>query len=239
MLRNERFDGANESLCLFSLPSSVEYSPFRPTRIRQDSALPMILTLLMSVPLRRRRLVVVPPPDAALAPQPLTGIEALFREHAPAIASLGLSMLRNPEEADDLVQDVFLRAWDAIDRLAEPENARPWLITIAVRLARTRLRRRRLTQLLFRPDAAELDNVPATGALPEHRDLLKKLDAALNELPANQQLAWVLRYVHDETIESVARLCGCSVSAVKRRLQAAKTRLFEQLGSVGPAGEGP
>src|SRR5690349_1832578 len=78
--------------------------------------------------------------------QPL-GIEDLFRRHAPAIASLGLAMLQSVEEADDLVQDVFVRAWRAIDRLEDREAARPWLMTIAIRVARTRLRRRKLTRL--------------------------------------------------------------------------------------------
>jgi RNA polymerase sigma-70 factor (ECF subfamily) len=97
------------------------------------------------------------------------GIEELFRRHAPAVASLGLAMLHSAEEADDLVQDVFLRAWRAIDRLEDPEGARPWLMTIAVRCARTRLRRRKLSQLLFRLDEPDFDEVPSPGLLPEHR----------------------------------------------------------------------
>lgn len=202
----------------------------------------MISILLMSVTSRRPRLAVVtslpeetpPKPDDLVPP---SGIEALFRQHAPAVASLGLSLLRNSDEANDLVQDVFLRAWDALDRLVEPENARPWLMTIAVRLARTRLRRRRLTELLFRPNSTEAEDVPAVGALPEHRELLHKLDIALGTLPANQQLAWILRYVHGEKIETVADLCGCSVSAVKRRLQAARLQLSKTLGSAGSVEE--
>jgi RNA polymerase sigma-70 factor (ECF subfamily) len=195
----------------------------------------MIWILLMPLASRRPRLVVVPPKDAAeaeVASERLSGIEALFHEHAAAIAALGLSILRNADEADDLVQDVFLRAWDALPRLQEPENARPWLITIAIRLARTRLRRRRLTQLLFRAETAEMGDLPAAGALPEHRDLLRKLDAALMKLPVDQQLAWVLRYVHAEKLEAIAKHCGCSISAVKRRLNAAQRQLSKTFGPV-------
>jgi RNA polymerase sigma-70 factor (ECF subfamily) len=191
--------------------------------------------LFMSLASRRPRLVVVPPKDAAgteVSAERPSGIEALFNEHAAAIAALGLSILRNADEADDLVQDVFLRAWDALPRLSEPENARPWLITIAIRLARTRLKRRRLTQLLFRAEVRELGELPATGALPEHRDMLRKLDAALSELPVDQQLAWVLRYVHGEKLEAIAKHCGCSISAVKRRLGAAQGKLSKTFGSV-------
>ena len=90
-------------------------------------------------------------PDAALGPSQEPeelGIEELFRLHAGAVASLGLSVLHSVEEADDLVQEVFLRAWRALDRLEAREEARPWLMTIAIRVARTRLRRRKLSRLL-------------------------------------------------------------------------------------------
>jgi RNA polymerase sigma-70 factor (ECF subfamily) len=200
---------------------------------------PAFTMLFMSLASSRPHLVALPSPEESIserAPRDAAGIEALFREHAPTIASLGLSMLRNSDEANDLVQDVFLRAWDALDRLTEPGNARPWLITIAVRLARTRLRRRRLTNLLFRPELVELDTIPAVGALPEHRDLLQKLDVALSKLPANEQLAWILRHVHGEKIETVATLCGCSTSAVKRRLEAARAQLSKTLRWIEPTG---
>ncbi len=162
-------------------------------------------------------------------PQRPPGIEELFRRHSAAVASLGLAMLQSVEEADDLVQDVFLRAWRAMDRLEDPEGARPWLMTIAVRCARTRLRRRKLSQLLFRLDEPDFDQVAAPGALPEHRDLVKRLYVILDKMPVELRIAFVLRYVQSETVQSVAELCGWSLSTAKRRINAAHERVTAKL----------
>lgn len=138
-------------------------------------------------------------------------------------------MLQSVEEADDLVQDVFVRAWRALDRLEDPEGARPWLMTIAVRLARTRLRRRKLSQLLFRLDEPDFEQVPSPGVLPEHRELVKRLYAILDKMPVELRIAFVLRYVQSETVQSVAELCDWSLSTAKRRIQAAHERVTAKL----------
>ncbi len=190
----------------------------------------------MSMALQRPRLVEAAGEPAKGSPEPAQpiGIEELFRRHAPAVASLGLSMLQSVQEADDLVQDVFVRAWRAIDRLEDREAARPWLMTIAIRLARTRLRRRKLTRLLFRTEEPEFDQIASAVVLPEDRDMVKRLYAVLEKLPVDLRMAWVLRHIQEETVQSVADLCGWSLSTAKRRLQAAEARVGAKLTAVPP-----
>jgi RNA polymerase sigma-70 factor (ECF subfamily) len=160
------------------------------------------------------------------------GIEELFRRHAPAVATLGLAMLQSVEEADDLVQDVFLKAWRALDRLQNPEGARPWVMTIAIRLARTRLRRRKLTRLLFGAEKPDFEQIAASATLPEHRDLVRHLYGILDKMPDELRLAWVLRYLEAETVESVATLCGWSLSTAKRRIHTAHARVTTKLNAI-------
>jgi RNA polymerase sigma-70 factor, ECF subfamily len=166
------------------------------------------------------------------------GIEELFRRHAPAVASLGLGILQNAEEADDLVQDVFLRAWRALHRLENREEARPWLMTIAIRVARTRLRRRKLSRIFIGLDPQDFDQLAAPAVLPEHRELVRRLYVILEKLPVELRIAWVLRYVQSETVEHVAELCGWSLSTAKRRIQAAQARVIAKLNAAtgGQAG---
>jgi RNA polymerase sigma-70 factor (ECF subfamily) len=159
----------------------------------------------------------------------LPSIEELYREHAAAISSLGLGMLQSQQEADDLVQDVFLKAWRALGRLRDREGARPWLMTIAIRLARTRLRQRKLTRMLFRSDEPAIERVAAPGSLPEHRDLVQHLYRALDQLPVELRIAWVLRYIQEETLPAVAELCGWSLSTAKRRIDLADARVNARL----------
>jgi RNA polymerase sigma-70 factor, ECF subfamily len=192
----------------------------------------------MSIAMPRLKLV---EPDSSVrashGPDEL-GIEELFRRHAPAVASLGLGILQNAEEADDLVQDVFLRAWRALHRLENREEARPWLMTIAIRLARTRLRRRKLSRILFGLDEQDFDQLAAPAVLPEHRELVRRLYLILEKLPVELRIAWVLRYVQSETVEHVAELCGWSLSTAKRRIQVAQARVIAKLNAVtgGQAG---
>jgi RNA polymerase sigma-70 factor (ECF subfamily) len=169
----------------------------------------------------------------ATGPDEPLGIEELFREHSPAIATLGLAMLQSVEEADDLVQEVFLRAWRALDRLENREGARPWLMTIAIRVARTRLRRRKLSRLLFRAEEPDLHDIAVPGVLPEHRDLVRRLYAILENMPVELRIAWVLRYLQGQTVPRVAELCGWSLSTAKRRIQSAHARVTRKLDVSG------
>lgn len=165
---------------------------------------------------------------------PSLGIEELFRSHAPAVASLGLAMLQSVDEADELVQDVFLRAWRAVDRPEDPEGARPWVRTIAVRVARNRLRQKKLGRLVFRADSPDFDQIASSSVLPEHRELVRQLCEVLDRLPIELRLAWVLRYVEAETVENVAALCGWSISTAKRRIGAAHARVTASLKAMTP-----
>lgn len=166
--------------------------------------------------------------EVAFRPQPIS-IEELFREHASAISALGLGMLQSQQEADDLVQDVFLRAWRALGRLQDREGARPWLMTIAIRLARTRLRQRQLTRWLFRADEPAMEVAAAPGSLPEHRDLVQHLYRVLDQLPVELRIAWVLRHIQEETVPVVAQVCGWSLSTAKRRIELADSRVTARL----------
>jgi len=75
-----------------------------------------------------------------------------------------------------------------------------------------------------------LDEVIASpNASPEDRAALSELFGVLDQMPTDLRLAWSLRYMHEETVESVAELCGCSLATAKRRIAAAQGRINEEL----------
>lgn len=190
----------------------------------------------MSVSVPRPRFVSAPErveDDVGQAPE--IGIQELFQEHAPAVASVGFAMLQNLEEANDLVQDVFVKAWRALDRLHDREAAKPWLLTIAIRLAKTRLRYRKLEQFVLRVQEPQVEDVPALGSLPEDRELVMRLYQILDRLSIELRIAWVLRHVQEETVQGVAELCGWSLSTAKRRIKAAEARVAARLAALDPA----
>ena len=73
------------------------------------------------------------------------------------------------------------------------------------------------------------DVVAAPGASPEDRAALRELFEVLDKMPNDLCLAWSLRYMHEETVEIVAELCGCSLATAKRRIAAAQGRINEEL----------
>lgn len=166
-----------------------------------------------------------PDADAAAPPEgPLT-VDQAFRRYAGYVAAVAFSLLGRDEQVDDVVQDVFMIAVRDIGRLREPGALKGWLATIAVRCAGRRLRMRRLRRLIGLDQAPRYEQIVAPAARPETRVLLGQIYAFLDELPVHQRMAWTLRHIQAEPLDEVARLCGCSLSAAKRRIDAADQAL--------------
>ncbi|MFD6610896.1 RNA polymerase sigma factor [Micromonospora chalcea] len=114
-------------------------------------------------------------------------------------------------EAQEAVQEAFTRALAAPRRFAGLDNPEAWLRRVAVNVARSRHRRRRVLDGLLRRTWSP--PVVADSA-PEHLALL----AALRRLPDGQRHALALHYLVDLPVEEVARTLGVSVGTVKSRL---------------------
>jgi RNA polymerase sigma-70 factor (ECF subfamily) len=164
--------------------------------------------------------------------------EQLFRLYGPYVAQVALRVLGRDDEVDDVVQEVFLSVMSDIEKLRNPLSVRGWLKTVTVRKAYRVLKqrgRRRLWAFFGLGDSAELavagSTYPLTapGCSAEERVLLLRIYRLLDELPAHERLAWTLRYIEGEQVESVATLCGCSLATVKRRIAAAQTFLARTL----------
>ena len=149
-------------------------------------------------------------------------LEEAFRGHAAYVAGVGLRILGRGAEVDDLVQDVFIAAARGLRALREPAAARAWLRTVAVRLARRRLRARRLKAFIGFDDAPSYLDVADPAASPADRQLLASVYRLLDRLPVSERLAWTLRHVEGEALDDVAAACGCSLATAKRRVAAAQ-----------------
>jgi RNA polymerase sigma-70 factor (ECF subfamily) len=174
----------------------------------------------------------IPEADATLVERIRSGHrgaeEDLYRKHAPRVLALTTRLLGGRADAEDATQDTFVLALENIDRLRDPAALVPWLLQIAVSQARRRFRRRRLLAALGMyagADDATLDSLASPSASPEVRADLASLDRVLAALPADQRIAWMLRHVEGEELETVARMCGCSLATVKRRIASADTQV--------------
>ncbi len=161
---------------------------------------------------------------STLAFEPL-GLDEAFRRFGPVLARRAVRLLGRRDEADDLVQDVFLAAHRYFARIRDPQALFAWLSVSLVRLARRRLRLRRLKSFLFLEDAPHDGAVVDHAADPALRLLATRIYASLDALPTEARIAWTLYRVEGEPLETVALLCGCSLATVKRRIAAAQEAL--------------
>ncbi len=146
----------------------------------------------------------------------------IFRRYSPYVAAIAFRLLGSDGEIDDVVQDVFMAAFEGLPRLREPAAVKGWLATVTVRKVRRRLRVRRTMAFFGFDDVPSRDEPVAPRADAEQQVLLRQVYRVLAEIPVEQRLAWALRHMQGERLEDVARLTGCSLATAKRRIAAAQ-----------------
>lgn len=130
-------------------------------------------------------------------------------------------------EAEDVVQEAFVRGLDRPRQLLGADNPEAWLRTVAVNLARSRWRR---AQRLLGLAPRLVEEPPPNGDPDDHVVLLQ----ALRRLPAGQREAIALHHLADLTVEQVADTLGLPTGTVKARLSRGRAALSTLLVKEGP-----
>ena len=168
---------------------------------------------------------------AAPTTEPNAAFDQTFREYARGVFELGRRILGRADEADDLVQDVFLKVYSSMHQLREPEKLRNWLMKIAVNRTKRQLLKRRLLRRLGLDVSHDYSDIADQGRVsPEDAAFLAQVYRILDRIPVNDQVAWCLHHVDGETLKDAATLCGCSLAQVKRRILAAQARIQQEIG---------
>lgn len=173
------------------------------------------------------------------------GDPAAFRQfvdlYSADIYGVALKLLGNEQEAEDVLQETFLSAFEAIGRFEGRSRLSTWLYRIATNasLSRLRKRRRAATVSLDDPAGDEVGGEPRSLALvdwsaaPDEQLLSTEarleMDRAIAELPETLRSAFVLRDVQGMSGEETAEILEISVQAVKTRLHRARLWLRERL----------
>lgn len=160
-------------------------------------------------------------------------LEELYVRFAPYVAAVATRILGRQAEVQDVVHDVFAAAVTGLRQRNNVHQVRGWLAKVAVRSASRQLRARRVRSFFERDDGSgEYEALVDPGASPEDRHTIQELYRTLDQLPARQRVAWVLRHVEGERLEEVAELCGCSLATAKRRIAAAQEKVLRRIGDV-------
>jgi RNA polymerase sigma-70 factor, ECF subfamily len=159
-------------------------------------------------------------------------LDGLFRRYAPYVAAIAHRLLGRDEDVDDTIQEVFVAAVRGVHAVRDPAAIRGWLARVTVRVARQRLRKRRVRVFLGLDEPVVYDAVVDHSASAEQRALLARVYRVLDGIPANQRIAWSLRHIEGEPLESVASMAGCSLATAKRRISAAAQKIEEAFADV-------
>jgi RNA polymerase sigma-70 factor (ECF subfamily) len=151
---------------------------------------------------------------------------ALLAQHTEHLERILTRILGGRADLDDLVQEVFVRAFERVGELREPRALRGWLTTIAVFVAREAIRaKKRRRWLLFLPPE-ETPELPVLEATPEVRAAVRAFYAVVGALDADARIAFTLRFVEGMELTDIARTTGVSLSTVKRRLKSAEAEFL-------------
>ena len=160
-------------------------------------------------------------------------VEAFSRlvdRHYARCARVALRILGNREDAEEAIQDAFLRAYKALDDYEDRERFSAWLTRILVNQCRTVLARTKRRDALFADlDLQRLSFIPT---MQSDDAVWPELEQVLDRLPAEQREAIVLKYADDLTYEEMSRITGAGESALKMRVQRAFARLRALLQEV-------
>jgi RNA polymerase sigma-70 factor (ECF subfamily) len=156
-----------------------------------------------------------------------------MRLYGPRLYALLRRMTRSHAEADDLVQEAFLQAWEARTRLQELEKFFAWLRRIAANLAINAMRARRSSHLVpveeTLPDPATTEDATALDTEIAH--------TFLERLPPRQREALKL-WLEELTYEDIAQAMDCSIGAAKAHVHQAVSNLKRILGAAEPRRNG-
>jgi RNA polymerase sigma-70 factor (ECF subfamily) len=149
--------------------------------------------------------------------------DAFYASAFPRLVGQLFAMTGDHGEAQDVVQEAFVRAWDRRSDFLADEAPEAWIRTVATRLAVSRWRRARRWLELVRRTPPQA-HTPGPG--PEHAALVE----ALRQLPEAQRIAIVLHHLCDLSVEQVASETGAPVGTVKARLSRGRAALAGHLG---------
>jgi RNA polymerase sigma-70 factor, ECF subfamily len=156
----------------------------------------------------------------------VAAFESLYRVHSPAIFALCRRMVRTDGEALDLVQDIFVRAWERLTTFRGQSSLATWLHRLGVNVVLEQLRStNRDAQRLIEGDESTFGSRSPAGQIDARIDL----DAALVQLPGGARTVFVLHDVEGYSHDEIAQMTGITSGTARAQLWRARRALMRLL----------
>ncbi len=155
----------------------------------------------------------------------------IVRRYKSAVYGVALGILGNPADAEDIVQDAFIRAYENLHRYDLKRKFSTWLFTITANLCKNKLRRERFFAPLKGLSQIRGGEDPAETVAREER--CSRVQEALQELDEKYRTPLVLRYYSDLEYKEIAEALGIPEGTVKTRIHRGKQALKHWLEAKG------
>ena len=167
----------------------------------------------------------------------------LVNKYRDKIYGLTLKLTGNKEDAEDIMQDTFLKAVDNIDKFRMESSFGTWLYTIALNSFRADKSKQK--KMILKPiddylpgghgdedDKIKLQDWGNPYELYESKEIKEYIDRALSEMPNKYSMPFILRYTEEMRVNEVAKILNLSVAATKSRILRARLALREKLSDL-------
>lgn len=182
--------------------------------------------------------------DRALVAAAQAGSDAAFEKlhalHARSIYRITLSITKNPSDAEDAMQESFLRAYVALQQFRKEASFYSWLVRIAINSSLMLLRKRRWRQEFSMESYSDsennvipfdfVDSRPTPEVLFDIKEGYAHLERSLKVLPRSLRTAAELRFLHERSIHEISGVLGISAIATKTRLHRARKLMASRNG---------
>lgn len=167
----------------------------------------------------------------AVAQGDMHALEVLFRKYQASVYQTALGVTRDPQVAEEVLQDTFFRLYRYAGRLDGSMPLAPWLYRVSINLCYNRLKSLKawtdsfheLAERLFSPNSASPEQTA------ERNELQELVQTALSALDPKHRAVLVLYYLHDYAVHEIAEITGVPEGTVKSRLFHARKLLRQHL----------
>jgi RNA polymerase sigma-70 factor (ECF subfamily) len=152
-------------------------------------------------------------------------LRLLFDENKKRIFSLAYQYVRNAEDAEDILQETFIKAYNSLDKfhLQDGASFSPWLYRIGINCSIDHIRRNKRRK----EHSSQIDNLENISSHNSNSDpeetrgkteMREKINQTINKLSGRQRMIFILRHYQDLTTKEIAEYLSCTEGSVKRQL---------------------
>ena len=160
---------------------------------------------------------------------------SLVAKHKNLVFSIVLKIVNNREDAEEISQDVFLKAYQSLSTFERKSKFSTWLYRIAYNAAISKTRKKKVEMVAIEETVItnySTDEVGRNMHELEENDRQLILEKALKRLPEEDNLLITLFYKNENSIEDISDITGLSVSNVKVRLHRIRKKLYEEMNGL-------